>query len=475
MGRSSRLATRCDRRRGRRRTGRAESPRGVDRAGDRGDPARRAKRDRGSGRGRCCPSPAAPGSSPSASPSSRRRRRRSRPFPTATARGGSSSRPSARRATASRRATLATAPDAVPAFTVAATLPALSGRRPRRPGHRRRLDPAAAGLALRRVPASGSGPSGTLHVADAGDRAGARQTPAGASKLLRRGAAEALDARPARAGGGPRRRDPHRPARPRRPRPRRGVHDGRRQPRRRDLRLEHRDRRGGHRRDDRPSRAPTPVGRDDRRDRRLRGVRRRIGLGRPRGADGRRRAAGARDRASGPRGRRARLGRHAPARLGPGAHRRRRLPALVAGDGRTDRLGDAAHRVARGVSGGGRLPGWLAESLGVSLAAQAATLPIILVSFGRLAVLSPLVNLLVVPLVAPAMAAGVARAGGRRRGRRRGAAGPRGRRRGARLGRPADPRHRSSTRRRACRSRASRSSRRSTSRRPRCRSPGSRA
>ncbi len=55
----------------------------------------------------------------------------------------------------------------------------------------------------------------------------------------------------------------------------------------------------------------------------------------------------------------------------------------------------------------GRLPHWLAESLGVSLAAQAATLPIILVSFGRLALLSPVVNLVVVPLVAPAMAAGL--------------------------------------------------------------------
>lgn len=63
--------------------------------------------------------------------------------------------------------------------------------------------------------------------------------------------------------------------------------------------------------------------------------------------------------------------------------------------------------------GRGRLPRWLAESLGVSLAAQAATLPIILVSFGRLALLSPLVNLVVVPLVAPAMAVGlVALAGG---------------------------------------------------------------
>ncbi len=64
----------------------------------------------------------------------------------------------------------------------------------------------------------------------------------------------------------------------------------------------------------------------------------------------------------------------------------------------TERLGRA---------GGGRLPRWLAESLGVSLAAQAATLPIVLASFGRLAVIAPAVNLLVVPLVAPAMAAGL--------------------------------------------------------------------
>ena len=56
---------------------------------------------------------------------------------------------------------------------------------------------------------------------------------------------------------------------------------------------------------------------------------------------------------------------------------------------------------------GGHLPRWLSESLGVSLAAQAATLPIVLASFGRLAVIAPAVNLLVVPLVAPAMAAGL--------------------------------------------------------------------
>jgi competence protein ComEC len=51
------------------------------------------------------------------------------------------------------------------------------------------------------------------------------------------------------------------------------------------------------------------------------------------------------------------------------------------------------------------LPGWLVECLAVSLAAQAATLPIVLLVFGRLAIISPLVNLVVVPIVAPAMAA----------------------------------------------------------------------
>ena len=56
---------------------------------------------------------------------------------------------------------------------------------------------------------------------------------------------------------------------------------------------------------------------------------------------------------------------------------------------------------------GRRLPRWLSESLGVSFAAQAATLPVVLASFGRLALIAPAVNLLVVPLVAPAMAAGI--------------------------------------------------------------------
>ena len=62
----------------------------------------------------------------------------------------------------------------------------------------------------------------------------------------------------------------------------------------------------------------------------------------------------------------------------------------------TARLGSATR---------GRLPGWLIECLAVSLAAQATTLPVVLLSFGRLAIVSPAVNLVIVPLVAPAMAA----------------------------------------------------------------------
>ena len=52
-----------------------------------------------------------------------------------------------------------------------------------------------------------------------------------------------------------------------------------------------------------------------------------------------------------------------------------------------------------------RAPRWLVETLGVSLAAQAATLPLVLVDFGRLSLVAPLANLLVAPVVAPAMAA----------------------------------------------------------------------
>ena len=58
------------------------------------------------------------------------------------------------------------------------------------------------------------------------------------------------------------------------------------------------------------------------------------------------------------------------------------------------------------------LPTSIVEGLGVSLAAQAATLPIVLLEFGRLAPLSPVLNLAVVPIVPAAMAAGAVAAGG---------------------------------------------------------------
>jgi competence protein ComEC len=55
-----------------------------------------------------------------------------------------------------------------------------------------------------------------------------------------------------------------------------------------------------------------------------------------------------------------------------------------------------------------RLRRWVAEILGVSFAAQVATTPIVLLEFGRLSLVAPAVNLLVVPVVPLAMAAGAA-------------------------------------------------------------------
>ncbi len=55
---------------------------------------------------------------------------------------------------------------------------------------------------------------------------------------------------------------------------------------------------------------------------------------------------------------------------------------------------------------GGRLPAWLAESLALSTAAQLATLPVILSTFGRLSLVSPVANLVVAPVVPAAMAGG---------------------------------------------------------------------
>ncbi len=58
-----------------------------------------------------------------------------------------------------------------------------------------------------------------------------------------------------------------------------------------------------------------------------------------------------------------------------------------------------------------RLPRWiprsLVETLAVSLSAQAATLPLILLEFGRLSLVAPLANLLAAPLIVPVMVAAV--------------------------------------------------------------------
>ena len=52
------------------------------------------------------------------------------------------------------------------------------------------------------------------------------------------------------------------------------------------------------------------------------------------------------------------------------------------------------------------LPAWIVEALGVSLAAQAATMPIVLVAFGRLSLVAPAANLAAAGLVLPAMIVG---------------------------------------------------------------------
>jgi competence protein ComEC len=49
------------------------------------------------------------------------------------------------------------------------------------------------------------------------------------------------------------------------------------------------------------------------------------------------------------------------------------------------------------------VPGWLIATLAVSLAAQAATLPLVLLHFGRLSLVAPVSNLLLAPVVGPAM------------------------------------------------------------------------
>src|SRR3954471_14603009 len=54
-----------------------------------------------------------------------------------------------------------------------------------------------------------------------------------------------------------------------------------------------------------------------------------------------------------------------------------------------------------------RIPRSLVETLSVSLAAQAATMPLILLEFGRLSLVAPVANLLAAPLIVPVMVAAV--------------------------------------------------------------------
>ena len=56
----------------------------------------------------------------------------------------------------------------------------------------------------------------------------------------------------------------------------------------------------------------------------------------------------------------------------------------------------------------GRLPGWLGEPLALTLAAQIAVLPVLMVTFGRVSLISPVPNVVLAPLFAPIMVCGLA-------------------------------------------------------------------
>ena len=55
-----------------------------------------------------------------------------------------------------------------------------------------------------------------------------------------------------------------------------------------------------------------------------------------------------------------------------------------------------------------RLPGWIGEPLALTLAAQIAVLPVLMVAFGRVSLISPVPNVLLAPLFAPIMVSGLA-------------------------------------------------------------------
>ena len=54
-----------------------------------------------------------------------------------------------------------------------------------------------------------------------------------------------------------------------------------------------------------------------------------------------------------------------------------------------------------------RLPGWLGEPLALTLAAQIAVLPVLMVTFGRVSLISPVPNVILAPLFAPIMVSGL--------------------------------------------------------------------
>ncbi len=216
-------------------------------------------------------------------------------------------------------ATLVTLPGDDRPFHVAATLPrypeVIPGDRVVVEGSVRPRPDSPYGQYLERI-----GAVGTHRLANP-DRPDGSRRSCPPPRVAPPGRGRRPDPGPARARGGPGRRHPHRSARPGRPGPRRGLHDGRRQPCGRDLGLEHRDRRRRDRGHDRSARPSSPVDRDHRCDRRLRGVRRCVGVGRSGGPHGRRCPARARDRPGRTGCGRPRLGGRSPSRLRPGTHR----------------------------------------------------------------------------------------------------------------------------------------------------------
>ena len=324
-------------------------------------------------------------------------------IPPATAHGARSSSGSARRATASRpRPSPSTRRAARRRDAAAATRRSPRAIASRSADGSSRSRPTTAGTG-RTCAGSASLPRSVPARSSGSGRTARRPVRRGRPAVLGRGP----DPGAARARGRAGRRDPHRPARPGRSRPRRGVHDGRRQPRRRDLRLEHRDRRGPRRRAAPwPARPARAIARHARRDRRLHGCRRGIGR-RSSGRRSWRRSCCSPASRAGPARRPPRSAGPCPASAGR-SRRRSATPgfqlSVLATAGLIAWATPITERLRAWTRG--RLPGWLAESLGVSFAAEAATLPVVLAGFGRFALLAPAVNLVVVPLVPPAMAAG---------------------------------------------------------------------